>query len=102
MTDTRRSYVGPLTVFTGPNRHTAIDRWFATVKIVIQQHKIVIQQQIDGSLHFAEEQLSSANLLSHAAHSIQTFPMRLHVLDLRLERERDDARAELDGERGRD
>ena len=47
-------------MFTGPNRHTAIDRWFATVKTAIQQ-------QTDGSLHFAEEQLSSANnLLSHA------------------------------------
>ena len=54
MTDTRRSHVGPLAVFTDPNSHTATDRWFATVKIVIQQ-------QIDGSLHFAKEKLSSAN-----------------------------------------
>ena len=59
MADTRRSHVGPLAVFTGPNRHTEIGRWFATAKVFIQQ-------QTDGSLHFAEEQLSSANLLSHA------------------------------------
>ena len=32
MADTRRSPVGPLTVFTGPNHHTAINRLFATVK----------------------------------------------------------------------
>ena len=50
MADTRRSHVGPLTVFTEYYR----SKTNIAVKIVIQQHKIVIQKQMDGSLYFAE------------------------------------------------
>ena len=58
------------------------DRWFATVRIVIQQHKIVIQQQIDGS---QTTQLSSANSTQRAnPRANQVCALRLQLADAEL------------------